>query len=313
MTGLIIRRFLQMLLLLLGVSFIVFMSMHLAPGDPATIVAGPGATSSDLEAIRTDMGLDQPVVIQYFDYLKGILQGDFGYSYQTEEPVTNAIMSRFPNTFKLSFVSMIVATIIGVVAGIIAAIRQNTWLDFSSTTLALIGVSIPNFWLGAMLILGFSVNLSWFPVGGLSSSIFSLQGIKELILPSITLGTASAALVARMGRSSMLEVIQADYIRTARAKGVKRTKVVWIHALRNALIPIVTIIGINFGTLLGGTIITEKVFAINGIGQLMINGILERDFPIVQGSVLFVCAIFVIVNLIVDIIYAVIDPRISYE
>jgi len=302
-----------MILLLLGVSFIVFMSMHLAPGDPATIVAGPGATSTDLEAIRADMGLDKPVIIQYFDYLQGIVQGDFGYSYQTEEPVTNAIISRFPNTFKLSFVSMIVATIIGVVAGIISAIRQNTWLDFSSTTLALIGVSIPNFWLGAMLILGFSVNLSWFPVGGLSASIFSLQGIKELILPSITLGTASAALVARMGRSSMLEVIQADYIRTAKAKGVNRIKVVWIHALRNALIPIVTIIGINFGTLLGGTIITEKVFAINGIGQLMINGILERDFPIVQGSVLFVCAIFVIVNLIVDVIYAVIDPRISYE
>src|SRR5699024_10700827 len=302
-----------MILLLLGVSFIVFMSMHLAPGDPATIVAGPGATSTDLEAIRADMGLDKPVIIQYFDYLQGIVQGDYGYSYQTEEPVTNAIISRFPNTFKLSFVSMIVATIIGVVAGIISAIRQNTWLDFSSTTLALIGVSIPNFWLGAMLILGFSVNLSWFPVGGLSASIFSLQGIKELILPSITLGTASAALVARMGRSSMLEVIQADYIRTAKAKGVNRIKVVWVHALRNALIPIVTIIGINFGTLLGVTIITEKVFAINGIGQLMINGILERDFPIVQGSVLFVCAIFVIVNLIVDVIYAVIDPRISYE
>lgn len=313
MIGLIIRRFLQMLLLLLGVSFIVFISMHLAPGDPASVIAGPTATSSDLEAIRADMGLDRPVLVQYVDYLGGILQGDFGYSYQTGETVTNAIITRFPNTLKLAFVSMVVATIIGVFAGIISAIKQNSWLDISSTTAALIGVSIPNFWLGTMLIIGFSVNLSWFPVSGLDASFFSLEGIRELVLPGITLGTASAALIARMGRSSMLEVIQSDYIRTARAKGVSRHKITWVHALRNALIPIVTIIGVNFGTLLGGTIITEQVFAINGVGQLMIDAILERDFPVVQGSVLLVAGIFVIINLIVDIIYAVIDPRISYD
>jgi len=313
MLGLIIRRLFQLLLLLLGISFLVFMSMYIAPGDPAAIIAGPTATSDELEAIRVEMGLDRPFISQYFDYLVGIFQGDFGYSYQTGQSVTEAIITRFPNTLKLSIASMIVAVIIGIVAGILAAIKQNSWLDISSTTVALFGVSIPNFWLGTMLILVFAVEIPIFPVGGLDSSIFTFQGIKELVLPAITLGTASAALIARMSRSSMLEVIQSDYIRTARAKGVRQKHITWVHALRNSLIPVVTIIGINFGTLLGGTIITEQVFAINGVGRLMIDAIASRDFPIVQGTVLLVAALFVIVNLIVDIIYAVVDPRISYE
>lgn len=313
MISLIIRRLFQLFLLLFGISFIVFMSMFIAPGDPATIVAGPTASASDLEAVRVSMGLDKPVLVQYFDYLVGVFHGDFGYSYQTGQSVSDAIISRFPNTFKLGIASMIVAIVIGVITGILSAIKHNSWIDFSSTTVALLGVSIPNFWLGAMLILIFGVNLQLLPVGGLSYSIFSTEGIKELILPAITLGTASAALIARMSRSSMLEVIKSDYIRTARAKGVKRRSVVWIHALRNAMIPVITIIGIDFGALLGGTVITEQVFAINGIGRLMIDAIAARDFPIIQGTVLLVAAIFVVVNLVVDIIYALIDPRISYE
>ncbi|ASK62154.1 peptide ABC transporter permease [Virgibacillus phasianinus] len=313
MIGLIIRRIFQLILLLLGISFLVFMSMHVAPGDPATIIGGPTASSSDLEAIRESMGLDRPVLIQYVDYLGGILQGDFGYSFQTGQSVTEAILTRFPNTIKLSIASMVVAIIIGIVAGIIAAIKQNSWIDISSTTFSLAGVSIPNFWLGTMLILVFGVQLQWLPVGGLNAPIYTIEGIKELILPAITLGTASAALIARMSRSSMLEVIKSDYIRTAKAKGVKRKSVIWVHALRNAMIPVVTVIGINFGALLGGTIITEQVFAINGIGRLMIDAIASRDFPVVQGTVLLVAAIFVIVNLIVDIIYAIIDPRITYN
>ncbi|GGB39028.1 glutathione ABC transporter permease [Lentibacillus populi] len=313
MISLVARRILQLILLLLGISFIVFMSMYIAPGDPATVIAGPTASASDLEAIRTNLGLDKPVLEQYFNYLGGILHGDFGYSYQTGQTVTDAILTRFPNTLKLAIASMIVATIIGIVAGIISAIKQNSWIDVTSTTIALFGVSIPNFWLGAMLILIFSVNLQWFPVGGLNESIFSISGIKQLILPAITLGTASAALIARMSRSSMLEIIQSDYIRTAKAKGVKQKSLIWVHALRNAMIPVITVIGINFGSLLGGTIITEQVFAINGIGRLMIDAIASRDFPIVQGTVLLVAAIFVTVNLIVDIIYALIDPRISYD
>lgn len=311
-TGLIIRRLFQLVILLFGISFIVFMSMHVAPGDPATIIAGPTASASDLEAIRVDMGLDRPVLVQYFDYLGGILHGDFGYSFQTSQSVTNAILTRLPNTIKLAFASMVVAIIIGIIAGIISAIRQNSWIDVSSTTFALGGVSIPNFWMGTMLILIFAVNLQWLPVGGIGAPIYTIEGIKQLILPAITLGTASAALIARMTRSSMLEVIKSDYIRTAKAKGVKQRSVIWIHALRNALIPVVTIIGINFGALLGGTIITEQVFAINGIGRLMIDAIAARDFPIVQGTVLLIATIFVVVNLIVDIVYALIDPRISY-
>lgn len=312
MIGFITRRFLQLILLLLGISFLVFMSMHIAPGDPATIIGGPNATSSDLETIREELGLNRPVLVQYFDYLGGILQGDFGYSYQTGQAVTEAIVTRFPTTVKLAVASTIVAIIIGVIAGIISARRQNSWVDVTSTTFALAGVSIPNFWLGAMLILTFAVNLQILPVGGLNAPFYTLNGIKELILPSITLGTASAALIARMTRSSMLEVIRSDYIRTAKAKGVRKRPLIWIHALKNAMIPVVTVIGINFGSLLGGTIITEQVFAINGIGRLMIDAIAARDFPIVQATVLLVAAIFVIVNLIVDIVYALIDPRISY-
>ena len=313
MVGLMIRRFFELLLLLLGISFLVFMSMYIAPGDPASIIAGPTATASDLEAIRADLGLDRPFIIQYFDYLGGIFQGDFGYSYQTGQSVTEAILTRFPNTLKLAVASVVVATIIGIVAGVISAIKQNSWIDVSSTSFALLGVSIPNFWLGTMLILVFSVTLKWLPVGGLNASMFSIEGMKELVLPAITLGTASAALIARMSRSAMLEVIRSDYIRTAKAKGVKHKKLIGVHALKNALIPVITVIGINFGALLGGTIITEQVFAINGIGRLMIDAIASRDFPIVQGTVLLVAALFVIVNLVVDIIYGLIDPRISYD
>ncbi|MEN0661175.1 ABC transporter permease [Caldifermentibacillus hisashii] len=313
MVQFIIRRFAQMILLLIGISFIVFMSMHLAPGDPATIIGGPTATKSDIEAIRADLGLNKPVLVQYIDYMNGLIHGDLGYSYRTGQSVTEAITTRFPITIKLAVASMIVAIVIGITAGIISARKPNSMLDFASTTFSLVGVSIPNFWLGTMLILLFSVNLQWLPIGGLNSPFYTTEGFKELILPAITLGTSTAAIIARMTRSSMLEVAQADYIRTARAKGVKQRKVVWVHSLRNALIPVLTVAGINFGGLLGGTIITEQVFAINGIGRLMIEGIASRDFPMVQGTVLLVAGIFVFINLIVDLLYAAVDPRISYD
>lgn len=313
MIELIVRRFFQLILLLFGISILVFMSMHIAPGDPAMVIGGPTATDADLEAIRVNLGLDKPIVVQYVDYIGGVLQGDLGYSYQTNQSVSSAIITRFPNTLKLAIASMVIAVVIGVTAGIISAIKQNSWFDVSSTTFALAGISIPNFWLGTMLILLFSVTLQWLPVGRLNFPFYTIEGMKELILPAITLGTASAAMIARMSRSAMLEVIQADYIRTAKAKGVKHNVVIWLHALRNAMIPVITVIGINFGSLLGGTIIIEQVFAINGVGRLMIDAIAARDFPVVQGTVLLVAALFVIVNLIVDIIYAMIDPRISYD
>ncbi len=313
MINLIVRRGIQLVLLLLGISFLVFSSMYIAPGDPATMVGGPTATESELEAIRDNLGLNDPFLVQYGRYLKNAVQGDFGYSYQSKQSVSEAIAIRFPNTLKLAVASMVVAIIIGVIAGLISALKQNSWLDVSSTTLALAGISIPNFWLGALLILVFAVNLQWLPVGGLSEPFYTMEGFKQLILPAITLGTSAAAMIARMTRSSVLEVARADYVRTARAKGVKENKVIWVHTLKNALIPVVTVIGVNFGGLLGGTIITEKVFAINGVGRLMIDAIAQRDFPMVQASVLLVATLFVVVNLLVDIIYTFIDPRISYD
>ncbi|PGL71626.1 nickel ABC transporter permease [Bacillus sp. AFS055030] len=313
MASLILRRLFQLFLLLLGISFLVFASMHLAPGDPAAIIGGPTATKADLNAIRESLGLNDSFFVQYWHYLSGVFHGDLGYSFQTKQSVAEAISIRFPNTLSLAIASMIVAVIIGVITGIVSALKQNSWMDVSSTIIALAGISVPNFWLGAILILIFGVNLQILPVGGLDSPIWTIEGFKQIILPAIALGTASAAMIARMSRSSMLEVIRADYIRTARAKGVKEKSIVWIHALKNSMIPVITVIGLNFGFLLGGTIITEQVFAINGVGRLMIDAIAARDFPMVQGAVLLVASMFVIVNLLVDILYVFIDPRISYD
>jgi peptide/nickel transport system permease protein len=309
----IVRRFIQLVFLLFGISFLVFSSMYLAPGDPAAMVGGPTATASDLDSIRDNLGLNDPFLVQYGHYLTGVLHGDLGFSYQTRQPVSEAISVRFPNTLKLAIASMIIAVIIGIIAGLISALKHNSWLDVTSTTFALAGISIPNFWFGALLILTFSVNLQWLPVAGLSEPWFTIEGMKQLILPAITLGTGSAAMIARMVRSSMLEVVRADYVRTARAKGVKERQVIWIHTLKNAMIPVITVIGLNFGALLGGTIITEKVFAINGVGRLMIDAIAARDFPMVQGSVLLVATLFVLVNLVVDIVYTYVDPRIKFQ
>lgn len=313
MIGFIFRRFFQLLILLFGISFLVFSSMYLAPGDPASMIGGPTASKEDVEAIRDNLGLDDPFLTQYGRYLVDLVQGDLGYSYQNQQSVSEAIGVRLPNTIKLAVASMIVAIVIGILTGLISALKQNSWLDVSATTFALAGISIPNFWMGAVLILIFSVNLQLLPVGGLSSAWYTFEGMKELILPAITLGTGAAAMIARMTRSSMLEVIRADYVRTARAKGVKERQVIWVHTLKNAMIPVLTVIGVNFGSLLGGTIITEKVFAINGVGRLMIDAIAARDFPMVQGSVLLVATLFVVVNLVVDVVYTYIDPRIKYQ
>ncbi|MEK4201864.1 nickel ABC transporter permease [Cytobacillus sp. FSL K6-0265] len=313
MVGFIFRRFFQLVILLFGISFLVFSSMYLAPGDPASMIGGPTASKEDIEAIRDNLGLDDPFLTQYGRYVVDLVQGDLGYSYQNQQSVAEAIGVRLPNTLKLAIASMIVAIVIGILTGLISALKQNSWLDVGATTFALAGISIPNFWMGAVLILIFSVNLQLLPVGGLSSPWYTIEGVKELILPAITLGTGAAAMIARMTRSSMLEVVRADYVRTARAKGVKEREVIWIHTLKNAMIPVLTVIGVNFGSLLGGTIITEKVFAINGVGRLMIDAIAARDFPMVQGSVLLVATLFVVVNLVVDVVYTYIDPRIKYQ
>jgi peptide/nickel transport system permease protein len=298
----LIRRILQIIPVLFGVSLIVFLIMQMVPGDPAQLVAGEGATEQQVQAIRHGLGLDQPLYVQYFQYAGHLLHGDLGQSIRTGRPVLDEILARLPITMELSFWSILITIVLGVLAGIIAATKQNSFTDVGVMILSLIGVSLPHFWLGIILILYFCVQLQWFPVAGWGS-------FAHVILPAITLGTGGAAIVARMTRSSMLEVIRQDYIRTARAKGVQERFIIYKHALKNALIPVITVVGLQFGSLLGGTVLVESVFAINGVGRLIVDAIRMRDLPLVQGTILFVSVLFVIVNLLVDLSYRMLNKR----
>lgn len=309
----IVKRLILMVFLLLGMTFIVFASLYLTPGDPAEIMAGANATPADIEAIRIAFGLDKPFFVQYFTYLGNLLQGNLGMSLMSRQPIIDEIKIRFPNTLNLAVASMIVAILIGIPSGMISAIKKDKLTDNVITTMSIAGISIPNFLLGVILILVFSVQFKIFPSGGMTEPFFTPLGFKQAVLPSLALGLGVAATFTRIGRSSMLDVLQSDYIRTARSKGVSEPKVIVIHALRNALIPIITVFGTSFGGLLGGAMITEKVFAINGIGTYLITAISQRNFPVVQSTVLIIAAIFIFVNIIVDLLYVVIDPRISYE
>lgn len=309
----IIKRLLQLIPVLFGVSVIVFLMIYLIPGDAAEIIGGPTATAEEVESIRVKLGLDRPMYEQYIKYISGVLRGELGYSFQTGQSVSEAIKIRYGNTFSLAVFSAIIAAIIGVGAGVIAAVKQNSWFDYLSMSVATFGISAPTFWIGLLLIVVFCVKLKWLPISGFSSQFWTKDGLTHMILPSITLGFSSAAMIARMTRSSILEIIHQDYVETARAKGLSERVVILKHALKNALIPVITVIGVNFGGLLGGAVVVESVFAINGIGRLMVQSINARDFPMVQGTVLVVATTFVIINLLTDIIYAVIDPRISYK
>lgn len=302
----IIRRLLIMVPVLFGISIIIFAMVRVIPGDPGYILAGPHATKEQVEQIREQLGLNKHPVLQYLLFLKNILRGDLGTSTRTGLPVSKEIMARFPNTLLLAFSSILIATIFGVFIGVISGVKQNSKFDYLSMLFALFGLSMPVFWLGLMLMLLFSIKLGWFPAVG-------AEGLKHLVLPSLTLGANSMAIIARMTRSSMLEVIRLDYIRTARAKGLEEKVVITRHALKNALIPVVTVIGLQTGTLLGGAVLTEIVFAWPGIGRLLVEAILSRDYPVVQGVVLLVATTFILINLIVDIIYSYLDPRIRYH
>ena len=302
----IFRRLIQMIPVMLGVTLVVFLIMQLVPGDPARMLAGEGATPEQIEAVRQSLGLDRPMVEQYMTYLGNVLQGDLGKSMITNAPVLEEILIRLPTTVELALASILVAVTIGLLAGIVSATKQNSWADMSIMVVALLGVSMPSFWIGLMLMYYFSVELGWFPVAGWDTPA-------QMVLPALTLGSGGAAIIARMTRASMLEVIRQDYIRTARAKGVSRFKVIFKHALKNALIPIITVVGLQFGVLLGGTVLTESVFAINGVGQLVINAIRTRDLPMVQGTVLMVSMIFMLVNMSVDILYRVVNKRVDLD
>jgi len=313
MTKYIIKRLIMMFVLLLGMTFIVFMSLHFAPGDTAEIVAGANATPEDIERVREYLGLNQPILVQYGIYLNNLLHLDLGTSLSTRQPIISELAIRLPHTINLAVFSMILAIIIGVPAGIFAAIKKDSWIDNLLTTTSLIGISIPNFWLGTMLILLFCVQLKLLPTGGMDEPFYTANGIRQAILPGIALSLQVAAGFTRIGRSAMLDVLQSDYIRTAKSKGVKPKVIIFVHALKNALIPIITQLGTAFGGLLGGAIITEQVFVINGVGTYLITAINQRNFPVVQSTVLVIATMFIVINLIVDIVYCLIDPRISYE
>ncbi len=303
----IFRRIIFFIPVLLGVIFIVFTLLHMTPGDPAKMILGQGATPEAVDQLRHEMGIDQPFFVQFFIYLKNlILHQDIGISYTTKMPVIVSIMSCAPYTFKLALCSIIVGMVFGIPVGIISAVKQYSLFDSISMILALIGLSMPVFWLGLLLIILFSVQLGWLPASGFDT-------FKSMILPSLALGAQSVAIFARMTRSSMLEVVRQDYIRTVRAKGQKEFVIIFMHTLRNSLIPIITIIGLQFGTLLGGALLTESIFSIPGIGRLMVDSIKSRDYPVVQGGVLLIAIAFSIVNLIVDIIYGFVDPRIKSQ
>ncbi|OGB98882.1 MAG: peptide ABC transporter permease [candidate division NC10 bacterium RIFCSPLOWO2_12_FULL_66_18] len=306
MLSYILRRILMLVPVLFGVTLVSFSLLHLVPGDPAELLAGLEATREDVDRIRTEYGLDQPLVVQYLRFVGDAVRGDLGISIQSRHPVLTLLLQRLAFTLQLSMVSILVASAIGLVAGIISATRQYSFFDTFSMLGALFGISMPIFWLGLLLILVFAVRLHWLPSGGTGT-------LRHLILPAIALGSASAAVIARMTRASMLEVARQDYIRTARATGYRESVVVFRHALKNAMIPILTVFGLEFGYMLGGAVLTETVFSLPGIGRLLVEGIFARDYPVVQGAMIAVATTFVLVNLLTDVAYAFFDPRIRYE
>ncbi|RIE06877.1 ABC transporter permease [Candidatus Cryosericum terrychapinii] len=307
MRNYIIRRLLLLILVLWGVTLVTFILMHVVPGDPAKVLLGKLSGNEVLVTkLRHQLGLDKPLIVQYFEFVKGILRGNLGNSYKFKASVMSLILERMPATIKLTFGALIIGLLVGLSSGIISAVRRYSVWDTFSMLFAFIGVSMPVFWLAMLLQLLFAVKLGWFHVSG-------FEGLRDLILPSVTLGLIYSASIARMTRSSILEVIRMDYVRTARAKGASERIVFSRHVFRNALIPIVTMIGMQFGGLLTGAALTETVFQIPGVGKLLINSTLDLDYPMIQGGVMFVAIVFVLVNLFVDVLYAYLDPTIRYD
>jgi peptide/nickel transport system permease protein len=302
----IARRLLLTIPVLLGVATLVFSLIHLVPGDPVQAMLGDSATPQDVADVRARLGLDKPLPVQYGAFLKNVSRGNLGISLRTNQPVTAAIAERMPATFELAFAAMAVATAIALPLGIVAAVRAGTLADYGATTLALIGISIPNFWLGPLMAIVFSISLGWLPVSGRGSAA-------HLILPAITLGAPLAAVLARMTRASVIEELRELYVLAARARGVSRLGAVVRHAFRNSLIPIVTVLGLQFGAVLTGAVITETIFAWPGVGRLLIQSINFRDYPMVQGCILLIAVTYVAMNLLTDLVYGLLDPRIRYE
>ncbi|HYI10235.1 MAG TPA: ABC transporter permease [Thermoanaerobaculia bacterium] len=307
MTQYIVRRLLQMIPITLGILTLIFSLIHLIPGDPAVQIAGEGARPEDVQIIRKSLGLDQPLWKQYVTYLTNLAKGDLGRSFRTNESVAKEIALRYPATMQLAFGAMLVALLVAFPLGIISAIYRNSWIDNVARFFALIGVSMPSFWFGPLLIIAFSINRPWFPVSGRE------EGWKSLVLPSLTMGLALSAILTRMIRVSLAEELNQLYVTTAIAKGVTRGRAIFRHALKNALIPVITILALQFGSLLTGAIITEQIFSWPGLGRLLINSITTRDYPQVQASILVIALTYIMVNFISDLLYGVVDPRIKLE
>jgi peptide/nickel transport system permease protein len=309
----LIRRILYLPVVLTLVAFLVFLIRYLTPGDPAVLIAGPDAAFADIERIRQELGLAEPMYVQLIVWFRNVLRGDLGNSIFFHQPVTDIIIARLEPTLLLALYALLIAVLIGIPIGVISAVKSNSLADFGAMLIALVGMSVPHFWLGLMFILLFSVHLRWFPVGGYAPLSEGWMGpIRHLTLPAIGLGLGQAALIARMMRAAMLEVLAEDYISVARAKGLLWRMVILGHALKNAFIPVATVIGLAFAALLGGALVMEIVFNLNGIGRMIVTAILRRDYPLMQGGVLFVATVAVIVNLLIDIAYVYLDPRIRY-
>lgn len=322
----VFNRILQIIPVIFGITILVFFIMRLIPGDPAMVMLGQDATPEDIARLRAILGLDKNIFAQLLSYLKNMLMLDFGNSIFLKQPVMQVIKGSFPATIELAVTSLIISLIIAVPLGIISAVKQNSWIDYTSMAFAQIGISMPVFWIGVLLILLFSVKLGWLPSFGRGEPIIKglkilittgsgdilLTSFKKLILPATSLGIMGSAMISRMIRSTMLEVLDSDYIRTARAKGTAERKVIMRHAFRNALLPVITIVGLQFGTLLGGSIITESVYAWPGIGRIIVSAISQRDFPLVQGGVIFLATTFAVINLLVDVLYVVLNPKIRH-
>jgi peptide/nickel transport system permease protein len=302
---------------LFGVSIVIFLLMKLIPGDAAQVLAGPSATRDEVELIREDLGLNEPLYVQYGTWLARAVRGDLGRSIELKAPVTVMVIERFKNTAILAGTSLLLAIVVGVTAGVISATRPRSAFDRLAMIAALFGNSMPTFWLGLVLILVFSLGLGWFPSNGMydirASSNTLPDLLRHLVLPSITLAGVSAAILARVTRSSMLEVVNREYVTTARAKGLSDRRVIWGHALKNAMLPVVTVMGVQLGYLLGGSILVETVFSWPGLGLQLFRAISSRDLPLVQGGVMLVAALFVIINLAIDLLYALLDPRVRYS
>ena len=303
MLSFIVRRLLLTVLVLFGVATLVFSLIHLVPGDPAQAMLGDGASPEDIAQLRGRLGLDRPLWEQYVTYVKGLVRGDLGTSLRTQQPVVTQILERLPATAELASAAMLVAVSLAVPLGLVAAVWQGRWIDQGAMAAALVGISVPGFWLGPLLALIFSVELGWLPVSGRGT-------LAHLVLPGITLGAALAAILARMTRASVLEELREQYVAAARARGVSRARAVVVHALRNSLIPVVTILGLQLGAVLTGSIITETIFSWPGVGRLLIQSINFRDYPMVQGCILLIAVTYVTMNLLTDLVYGWLDPRI---